>query len=622
MKNILLAILILITFISPVSNAQLTPTETVAIPMRDGKNLAADIYIPTSCASCPTILIQTPYNKNSFNNLPLGFLQDIDASPYVWVIVDWRGFYASSAAVVAQPNRGQDGYDVIEWITEQSWSNGKVGTWGPSALGVIQYQTAKEQHPAHICAVPLVAHPQMHYQGYFYGGALEKSRLETMDALGYGLSTTVLANPYYNATWQFVENNGWYPSSITIPTLQIGGWYDHNIDKMMDWYEATRLQSATAVRNKQWLLVGPWVHGGTGAAYVGSSSQGDLSYPNAAFESDVKARAFLAHYLLNEDNGWDTEPLITYYETGLNSWESSNAVSIEQPSDGILYLSGNGRLQFNTGIGETEFSSDPNNPTPTIGGHTLSVGLDQGPYDQSVLDDRSDVLGFETDELNEEYTISGRVKVKLFVSSDRPDGDLVIRLIDVYPDGRNMLINDGIKRIRFRNGYTQADESFMTPGNVYEVEVELPFVHYTWLQGHKMKIFVSGNSSTRWDVNLQDGLQMYSESSGVAGAIQIHHNVNYASLVMLPGNSSVLSLEEHTTSDITVYPNPVVDYFRIDKNFELIESIEIYSSDGKIVDAISVTQTNHIVCSHWDSGFYYILIQADGRVHQFKVLKI
>lgn len=610
------------TFVSSIAIAQLSPTETVAIPMRDGKTLAADVYVPASCSSCPTVLIQTPYNKNSFINLPMGFLQNVDASPYVWVIVDWRGFYASSAAAITQPNRGQDGYDVIEWITEQSWSNGKVGTWGPSALGVIQYQTAKEQHPAHVCAVPIVAHPQTHYHGYFYGGALEKSRLETMDALGYGLSTIVLANPYYNATWQFVENNGWYPSSITIPTLQIGGWYDHNIDKMMDWYAATRLQSAITVRNQQWLLVGPWVHGGTGAAYVGSAIQGELSYPNAAFESDVKARAFFAHYLLNEDNGWETQPLITYYETGLNSWESSNAVSIEQPSDGILYLSGNGRLQFNTGIGETEFSSDPNNPTPTIGGHTLSVGLDQGPYDQSVLDDRSDVLGFETDELNEEYTISGRVKVKLFVSSDRPDADLAVRLIDVYPDGRNMLINDGIKRIRFRNGYTQADESFMTPGNVYEVEVELPFVHYTWLQGHKMKIFVSGNSSTRWDVNLQDGLQMYSGASGVSGAIQIHHNVNYASLVMLPGNSNVLNWNEHTLSNITIYPNPAKDYIILDTDINLIESIEVYALDGKRIMKNEEPETNSIDCSMWENGLYHLFLQVAGKVYQLKIVKV
>src|SRR5690606_18844251 len=99
-----------------------------------------------------------------------------------------------------------------------------------------------------------------------------------------------------------------------IPTLQIGGWYDHNIDKMLDWYEATRNSSAMAVRDQQWLLVGPWVHGGTGAATVGSSIQGELSYPNAAGVANSMARDFFDYYLLDATNNWDNTDFITYYE--------------------------------------------------------------------------------------------------------------------------------------------------------------------------------------------------------------------------------------------------------------------------------------------------------------------
>ncbi len=85
-----------------------------------------------------------------------------------------------------------------------------------------------------------MAHPQQSYNTYFFGGVLEEARLEQLDALGYGLSPLILANTYYNALWSFSENNTWYPEDIIIPTLQIGGWYDHNIHIMMDWYEATR----------------------------------------------------------------------------------------------------------------------------------------------------------------------------------------------------------------------------------------------------------------------------------------------------------------------------------------------------------------------------------------------
>src|ERR1044071_10143641 len=107
------------------SLAQLTPSVD-SIPMRDGRKLAADVYIPAGCSSCPTILIQTPYNRLLYHSgLPLGIGLNLNSSHYIFVIVDWRCFYGSAAACVASPNRGEDGYDVIQWITQQPWSNFK-----------------------------------------------------------------------------------------------------------------------------------------------------------------------------------------------------------------------------------------------------------------------------------------------------------------------------------------------------------------------------------------------------------------------------------------------------------------------------------------------------------------
>lgn len=498
--------------------------------------------------------------------LPLGFGQDLESSSYAWVIVDWRGFYASASAAVPSPKRGEDGYDVIDWIVAQPWSNGKVGTWGPSALGVVQYQTAKENHPGHICAVPLVAHPQTHYGSYFYGGVLEKSRLATLDLLGYGLSPFVLGNPYYNFTWQTAESLTWYPSSIKIPMLQIGGWYDHNINKMTEWYKASRNSADVSIRDQQWLLVGPWVHGGTGAAYVGSGIQGELTYSDAAYESDVKALQFFAYYLLNSANNWTSTPKITYYELGINGWNTSEEDNIEIINTEDLLLNQNNILSDGTGSGFTSFICNPKNPSPTIGGPTLSLSLDQGPYDQSSLDSRSDVVTFSSNELLSDLTVSGRVKINLYIECDQPDADIAIRLTDVYPDGRSMLINDGIRRMRFRNGYRQSDEAFMTSGQVYNVEIELPFVNYTWKTGHKVKIYVSGNSATRWDVNLQNGSTMYSAGDTNTAVIRIHHSNIYQSKIIFPTNNSILtSLSSKKSGDVLfrIFPNPVNNVLNI-----------------------------------------------------------
>lgn len=601
--------------------AQLTPTYVVDIPMRDGKTLAADVYVPDACTGCPTILIQTPYNKNTFRNgLPLGFGQNLQSSPYSWVVVDWRGFYGSAAAATAQANRGEDGYDVLEWIKAQTWANGKVGTWGPSALGSIQYQTAKEKHPNHTCAVPVVAHPQQSYDSYFYGGVLEKSRLQTLDLLGYGLSPLILSNVYYNLIWQIAENSTWYPEDIQIPTLQIGGWYDHNIDKMVDWYAATRSSAEPTVRDKQWLLVGPWVHGGTGLAFVGSPNQGQLLYTDASFLNNQMALDFFNFYLLGAANGWENTPKITYYELGKNSWNTSNASSIEIAHTDALFLNPGQALSTQAGTGSTSFTCDPKNPSPTIGGQTLSLGLQQGPYNQTSLESRSDVLTFSTPTLASEISISGRVRLQLFVQADQSDADIAVRLVDAYPDGRNMLINDGIRRMRFRNGYTQAAEAFMSPGQVYPVEVELPFVNYTWETGHALKVYISGNSSSRWDVNLQNGGTMYAAGDTNVAQIQIHHSVQYPSKIVLPGNNQLSATHDLLpASRVILRPNPASEFVLVESTLPLDRYV-LFDLTGKQIRAGKLSGSQLDVSGLQD-GVYLIQFFSGGQTVMKKLIK-
>lgn len=617
MKLVVFSIFLKITFIF---TAQITPTfDDILIPMRDGKFLQADVYVPTNVDSAEVILIQTPYNKNLFSwSLPMGVGTNLNSQPFIWVIVDWRGFYGSNAAIVSNPNRGEDGYDVCEWITNQIWHKDRIGTWGPSALGGIQYLTAQQQHPNHTCAVPIVAHPHTSYDSYFYGGVLEKARLEQLDALGYGLSPVILNNIYYSPTWQFTENSSWNPSGITIPTLQIGGWYDHNIDKMMDWYTATRNSAAAPVQNKQWLLVGPWVHGGSGIAYVGSSVQGELSYPNAEFKSDTMAWEFLEYHLLDANNNWDATALITFYETGINNWNTTNANTIEEVNYDLLYLNNGNTLSSSQGINSTSFTSDPRNPSPTLGGATLHSTLDQGPYDQISLEGRSDIVSFESGILPQSVSISGRTLIDLFVEADQPDCDIAVRLVDVYPDGRNMLITDGIRRMRFRNGYSQTDEVFMTPGTIYPVQVELPFTNYTWITGHKIKVLLGGNNAYRWDVNLQNGGQMYAAGDTNVANISIYHNTTYPSKISLPGSNAFLSIDELSNSSFNVSPNPTNDIITISSENN-IEEITLFDLTGKLI--MNQKSTTQIDLTSLDSGIYIVKVRINGRVFEQRVCK-
>ena len=624
MKNLLVLFSLLFSLLlSSNAKAQLVPDyDDIMIPMSDGEFLEADVYIPSGCVSCEVVLVQTPYNKDLLSwSLPMGIGLNLDAQQFIWVIVDWRGFYGSSGASLVGLDRGQDAYDICDWIVAQPWHGSRIGTWGPSALGNIQYQLLAKQHPNHTCAIPIVAHAQFAYDGYFYGGVLEEARLQQLDALGYGLTPTIMANTYYNTTWQFAETSTDYANDITIPTLQIGGWYDHNIDKMMTLYKDCRAQAPVAVQDEQWLLVGPWVHGGTGVAYVGTSVQGELTYPNAAFKNDSMSWDFFEYYLLDSINNWQSTPQITYYELGTDIWKTSAASDIAAIGSNVLYLNSVNRLTSANGNGATSFNSDPNNPTPTIGGATLHSTLDQGPYDQVSLDSRSDLITFETAVLNDDVNALGRIFLNLYVSSNQPDCDIAVRIVDVYPDGRNMLITDGIKRMRFRTGYYASNETFMSSGTVYPVQIDLPFTNYTWLAGHKIKIYISGNHAVRWYVNLQNGGPMYTAGTANIAAITIHHDATYPSKITLPGNNPSLAINENDNNiDILIYPNPTTNELYIQSN-QAFQAYSIFDLSGRQVVA-NVNFTSQISTDILAPGIYILqLTHANGETYLNRFVK-
>lgn len=596
-----------------------------SIPMRDGKKLAADIYIPPGCSQCPVILIQTPYSRIPYRwSLPLGVKQNLNASNYAFVIADWRGFYGSAASAYAgSPTRGQDGYDCVQWIAGKNWSNGKVATWGPSALGGVQFQTARENPPNLVCIVPQVAAPMtMSYLAYYPGGVYRTEYLEQLDALGYGLSATVLANPVKNLLWNYIESLNNYADSIFVPAFMQGGWYDHTIDQMLDWFNKIRTQSPLNVRNQHRLLMGPWVHGGSGAAYVGSSVQGQLNYPNAAGWSDSLAMQFLDYYMRNISNGWNSMPYVTYYQMGDNVWLNSAT----WPPSGItnykLYMHADSTMDLaipGTGTLSLTFPYDPQNPSPTVGGTTLRSDLDQGPYDQAPLvESRGDVLRFTTPVLTQDVVMKGNARVHLTISSDRKDTDFSVRLTDVYPDGRSMLVHDGIFRMRFRKGYTAADTMIMTPNVIYECDIDLPASCITFKSGHRIRVDVSSSNYPRFNRNANTGAAMYPFGSGdtlinpliAVNKVYTDGTLNNSYLQMPLTSAPVLAVNDLDESDglISVYPNPAHDQVTIETNYDnKIIKIQIISALGVLIKEKDLKRNNaSFDLSQLPSGVFFI----------------
>lgn len=639
MKRYLYASLLSFVFFLPVSRkeasvfAQVLTPVIDSIPMRDGKKLATDIFIPSGCTQCPVILIQTPYNRIWYRlGLPLGVKLNLNASNYIFVIADWRGFYGSNASAYAgSPTRGQDGHDAVQWIAQQPWSNGKVGTWGPSALGIVQFQTARENPANLVCIVPQVASPfTTSYLSYFPGGVYRTEYVEQLDALGYGLSATLLANPVKNVLWNYIENQNQYADSILVPAFMIGGWYDHTISEMLPWFNDIRTQSPVSVRDKHRLLMGPWVHGGKGAAYVGSSVQGELSYPNAAGWSDSLAMLFLDHHMRNISNGWNSTPYVTYYQMGDNTWQNSPVWPPTGLSNYKLYFHSDLTIDIgvpNSVLTSLSFLYNPNDPSPTRGGPTLRQDMVQGPYDQdSAVESRNDVLKFTTAVLPQDVVMKGSAKVHLTVSSDRKDTDFAVRLTDVYPDGRSMLVNDGIFRMRFRDGYAAADTSVMVPNTIHECTIDLPATALTFKAGHRIRVDVTSSNYPRFNRNANTGNAMYPFGDGdtlvnplaANNKVYTDGTINNSYITLPLTASPPLAISETGSDDIAVeiYPNPTAGKFYIHQT-KSIDGYEIYNALGEKVSGVDGdVHTGDL--SAQPRGIYFLHIKVRGKTAAVK----
>lgn len=517
----------------------------ITIPTRDGKSLAADLYASDTTRRKPTILVQTPYNKNFYRlaiNIPPeagGSPFPYDSAHYNYVVLDWRGFFGSKDAGAGAPtyDRGLDGYDAVEWIAAQSWSDGKVGTWGPSALGQIQFLTARRHPPHLVCCVPLVKDFKTKYSDYYYGGVFRKEHVESLQSLGFLSTSIILAHQAYNLTWMSVERNNDYVDSLDLPMLLITGWYDHYPDDIIRaWYDL-RERSAPAVRSAHKLMVGPWIHGA-----IGKAKQGLLSYPNAAGASDSAALRFFDYYLRGIDNGYPSDPPIRYYQMGSDEWRStSDWHGVVRSADTLsLYLAPGLQLlrtkPSTPGVDTIIF--DPRDPSPTHGGSRLAPfgePVTEGPQDlRDVVEDRGDVLLFSTPPLEEDLEVTGGVTVELTISSNRLDTDFGVRLCDVYPDGRSIILTQGIKRARFRDGLRPQDTSLLTPGTPARVTVELQNIAMTFLKGHRLRIDITSSNYPQYELNLNNGGAMYTAGDTLVATNLVHHGGAAISRVAMP----------------------------------------------------------------------------------------
>jgi putative CocE/NonD family hydrolase len=331
---------------------------------------------------------------------------------------------------------------------------------------------------------------------------------------------------------------------INVPGLWWMSWYDVSVGPNLATYNHVRATADPAVANQQYAIIAPTLH----CAYRRATENtivGERSVGDARYDYDALTYGWFDHFLKGEKNGLlDTLPRVRYFTMGSNRWQTSDTWPPRGAEKLTFYLSSNGRANTLNGDGilatrppsrdvPDVFSYDPMNPVPSLGGNVCcqANALTGGSMDQRRIEERQDVLVYSSEPLTEGIEVTGPIEFTVYVSSDRTDTDITVKLIDVYPDGRAFNLDETIQRLRYRDGYDK--EVWMESGTVYKVVLQPMTTSNYFEKGHRIRIEVSSSNFPRFDRNLNTGGRNYDETSGLVARNVVHHSRQYPSSLTL-----------------------------------------------------------------------------------------
>lgn len=535
----------------------------VLVPMRDGTRLAADIYRPEDNARHPVLVQRIPYNKSSLSYVGGLIFSPIEAAErgYVVVVQDTRGRFNSEGHWRPFFDEANDGYDTVEWAAQQPWSNGNVGVYGSSYMGVTALQAAVAA-PPHLKAVLAYLTGSNYHEGWTYsGGAFELgfnfwwagyfcwnalSRLSDAATKRQAAQELVqlhsqqerfirhlplkeigvfeklapywrewLDHPTYDEYWQAIDVAR-RARATRAPVLHVTGWYDNFLKGHLALAEALQSHPDAEIRANHRFIVGPWDHEAYMTTRLSAAGERDFG-PSAIGGAPMMAPIafqWFDRWLKGELTPIANAAPVRYFVMGDDTWqESSSWPPPHTPVRYYLHSAGRANSRFGDGVLTTDspagaeppdsYVYDPNDPVPSVGGRTLhpNFGLG-GVADQSRVEERGDVLVYTSAHLTRPLTIAGPVTVTLYVASSAPDTDFTAKLVDVQPDGYCANIAEGILRARYRNGPDR--EELLEPGKVYELTIDLWAVAHTFRPGHRIRLEVSSSNFPRFDRNLNN----------------------------------------------------------------------------------------------------------------------
>jgi len=570
------------------SKYELQELRGVAVPMRDGVRLSANIYAPKLPEKVPSILAITPYGK--------GLSEWDDARwfakrGYVVVLVDSRGRYDSEGTWDPfDAKHKTDGYDLVEWMAQQLWSNGKVGMIGGSYGGWTQWWTADTAPPHLTAIVPAVA-PADHFEdGPYRNGVLLGNWMPDWAAGMSGRTAQSSGKPGAYGGWSredykhtpYIDINAyrglesapwfakWYQqnkstdpywkgiayqgmehySRMVVPSLAFTGWFDvvHSGSPMN--YLGMRKFGATPEARRPSLVIGPWTHG------INERVVGGIDYgPESTIDVKGYTVRWLDHFLKGIENGVERDPPVYVFVMGENKWHAEQDWPLPQTKPTKYYLVSGGHANSLKGDGtlttsppredeSDRYTYNPRNPTldpfesyPNRSGHI------DGALDTRLSAIGDEVLVYQTHPLESPVEVTGPIEATLYAATSARDTDWMVRLVDVQPDGRALLLADGAMRARNRDPanegrFNAAQLSTIDPDKVYQYTIR--FWRGTgnlFQQGHRIRVEVSSSWFPFFLPNLNtgaDNLAMVSMSEAVVAHQTVRHGPSYPSHILLP----------------------------------------------------------------------------------------
>jgi len=560
--------------------------EGVAVPMRDGLVLRADIYRPEASGKFPVIIERTQgwRGEGGTHQCPQTG-RSITPRGYVYIAQDVRGAFESEGEFFMGRNDGwdviQDGYDTIEWAAVQPWSNGRVATTGTCGTGMTAFQAVPARPPHLKTSFLNIPGGEKNYFYHYnvcrlsqyinmaFWFRLMQLRHETappqMEATRERLEAT-FQNPEEMENWfrhlplkPFPPAEDWgdwyfqvlnHPedgpywwqndvsrkiNEISVPIMHLSGWFDfalgHNLDHFGDIQRNGRTEEC---RQGQRLIVGPWGHLNLGERVIGELDFG----PEAVVDIRARQLDWFDYWLKGIRNGAMDGAAVRLFLMGENRWIDMDTWPPPSAEYQQLYLrGGNGRSEKSLNNGGLSFkvpsssekpdsyTYDPEHPIPS-----LASDIDALPMDYQHLE--RGMLTYTSSPLENPLRVVGPVKAILHGLSSAPDTDWVVRLCDVWPDGRSLSVCDGILRARFRNSLEQ--EQLMTPNQIYQFEVDLWATAQTFLPGHRIRVQVTSSDFPRYDRNLNTGGPFGEDVKGNTAVNAIFHDSLRPSHLLLP----------------------------------------------------------------------------------------